>query len=58
MKFAAITLSVLLLTFVAVLPVWPYSRAWGYAPAILIGTVLVVLLVMTLRGQVPGLEYW
>ena len=58
MKFAAVILFVLLLIFLAVLPVRPYSRAWGYAPTILIGTVLVVLLVMTLRGQVPGLEYW
>ena len=58
MNFAAIILVVLLLIFLAVLPVWPYSRAWGYAPAILIGTVLLILLVMTVRGQVPGLEYW
>jgi hypothetical protein len=58
MKFAAVVLVVLLLIILAVLPVWPYSRAWGYGPTILIGTVLVVLLIMTLRGQVPGLEYW
>jgi hypothetical protein len=35
----------------AVVPAWPYSRDWGYAPSGLLGTVLLVLLVLVLLGK-------
>jgi hypothetical protein len=54
MTFATIILVILALMFLGVLPVWPFSRDWGYAPAIFIGGVLVVLLTMALTGRVPG----
>jgi hypothetical protein len=56
MRFATAILLLMLLIFVGVLPMWPFSRAWGFAPAILVGAVLLVLLVMALTGQVPGLS--
>jgi hypothetical protein len=54
MAFAIAVLVVLTVTLLASLPVWPFSREWGYAPAVLVGIVLLVLLVMAVTGQVPG----
>lgn len=42
---------VLLLLLVGVLPTWPHSRRWGYAPTGGIGLVLVVLVVLALSGH-------
>jgi hypothetical protein len=42
---------VVLLLVLAVVPTWPYSRDWGYAPSGLLGTVLLVLLVLVLLGK-------
>lgn len=42
---------VVLLLVLAVIPSWPYSRDWGYAPSGLLGTVLLVLLVLVLLGK-------
>jgi hypothetical protein len=39
-----------LIVMVAVLPTWPYSRAWGYGPAGLVGLLFVVLLLIVLLG--------
>jgi hypothetical protein len=54
MTLAMTLLLLLLLVFLGVLPVWPFSREWGTGPAIFIGTVVLVLVVMALMGQVPG----
>ena len=40
----AILIIVIGLLLLAVLPVYPYSRAWGYAPSGLLGVVLLVVL--------------
>lgn len=42
---------VVLVLVLAVVPAWPYSRDWGYAPSGLLGTVLLVLLVLVLLGK-------
>jgi Protein of unknown function (DUF3309) len=42
---------VVLVLVLAVIPSWPYSRDWGYAPSGLLGTVLLVLLVLVLLGK-------
>jgi hypothetical protein len=42
---------VVLLLVLAVVPAWPYSRSWGYAPSGLLGTILLVLLVLVLLGK-------
>jgi hypothetical protein len=48
MSWLFIVLLVLLL--MAVVPAWPYSRDWGYAPSGILGTVLLVVLVLVLMG--------
>ena len=43
--------------FVAVLPVWPFDRQWSYGPAIAVGFLLLVNLLMLLSeriGRGPG----
>jgi hypothetical protein len=52
MSLTTILLIVLVLMLLGVLPTWPHSRSWGYAPSGLIGTVLVVLLILFLLGQI------
>jgi hypothetical protein len=45
-----ILLIILLLMVIGALPVYPYSRQWGYAPGGALGTLLVVLLIVYLLG--------
>jgi hypothetical protein len=45
-------LIILLLLLVGALPVWPYSRSWGYRGSGLLGFLLVVLLFAVLLGYV------
>ncbi|GLU40382.1 hypothetical protein Pssp01_44750 [Pseudomonas sp. NBRC 100443] len=47
-----ILLVILILLLIGGLPVYPYSRSWGYGPSGILGVVLVVLLVMLLLGYV------
>lgn len=52
MTLGTILLIVLILILVGVLPLWPHSRSWGYAPGGIIGVVLVVLLILLLTGRI------
>lgn len=45
-----IVLVVLLL--VGALPLWPYSRDWGYAPTGGLGVIGVILIVLLLTGTI------
>ena len=54
MTLSTLLLIILILALVGALPSWPHSRAWGYGPSGILGLVLVVLLLMTLLGQVPA----
>jgi hypothetical protein len=47
-----ILLIILVLLLIGALPSWPYSAAWGPAPAGILGTVLVVVLILVLLGKV------
>jgi hypothetical protein len=47
-----ILLIVLILVLVGVLPAWPYSAGWGYAPTGLVGIVVVVMLLMLAMGRI------
>lgn len=47
-----VLLIILLLLLVGALPVWPYSRSWGYRGSGLLGFLLVVLLFAVLLGYV------
>ncbi|MBP9854176.1 MAG: DUF3309 domain-containing protein [Candidatus Omnitrophica bacterium] len=47
-------LLVLLIIFlVAVLPIWPHSRSWGYAPTGVFTVVVVIFLIWVLSGESP-----
>lgn len=46
MSFGTVLIIVLLLVLAGVLPSWPHSRKWGYAPAGTFGVVVVALLIL------------
>ena len=52
MTLGTILLIVLILLLIGVIPAWPHSRGWGYAPSGIIGIVLIVLLVLVLAGRI------
>jgi hypothetical protein len=43
----------LIMVLLAMLPSWPYSRAWGYGPSGLAGALLIILIVLILIGTGP-----
>jgi Protein of unknown function (DUF3309) len=43
---------VLLLTALAALPSWPYSRGWGYYPSGGLGLVVLILVILLLLGRI------
>jgi hypothetical protein len=51
MTLGMILLIVLVLALVGVIPSWPHSRSWGYAPGGMIGLVLVIVVVMLVAGK-------
>ena len=51
MSLGTILIIVLILMLVGVLPTWPHSRTWGYAPSGIVGTVVLILVVLFLLGR-------
>lgn len=51
MSVSTILLIVLVLALVGVIPAWPHSRGWGYAPSGVVTVVVIVLLIMLLTGR-------
>ena len=51
MSLGTILLIVLILILVGVIPTWPHSRSWGYAPSGVLGVILVIVLVLLLMGR-------
>lgn len=47
-----ILLVILILILLGVVPTWPHSRNWGYAPSGVVGLVVVVLVVLLLMGRI------
>jgi hypothetical protein len=47
-----ILLLILFLLLIFALPTWPYSRGWGYYPSGGLGTVLLIVLILVLLGQI------
>lgn len=43
---------IIILLLIGALPVWPYSRGWGYWPGGLLGLILIILIIMMLLGRV------
>lgn len=46
-----ILIVILVLALLGVIPTWPHSRSWGYAPSGVIGLILVILLILFLTGR-------
>jgi hypothetical protein len=51
MSLGTILIVVLILILIGVIPTWPHSRSWGYAPTGVIGVILVILLILLLLGR-------
>lgn len=51
MSLGTILLIVLILILLGVIPTWPHSRSWGYAPSGIIGLVVLILLILVLLGR-------
>ncbi len=49
---ATILLIILVVLLLAAVPVWPYSRTWGYAPGGLLGAILIIVLILWLMGYI------
>jgi hypothetical protein len=47
-----VLLVVLILMLLGSLPVYPYSRKWGYGPGGILGVLLVVLIILLLLGRI------
>jgi hypothetical protein len=52
MSLGSILLIVLILMLIGVIPTWPHSRNWGYAPSGGLGTVLLIVIVLMLFGRI------
>ena len=52
MNLAAVGLAMVVVVFIGVMPAWPYSKAWGYAPTGFVGTELLVLLTLLAMGRI------
>ena len=52
MSIGTILLIILILALVGVIPVWPHSKSWGYAPGGVVGLVLIILLILFLLGRI------
>jgi hypothetical protein len=51
MSLGTILIIVLILMLVGVLPTWPHSQSWGYAPSGVLGTVVLIVIVLFLLGR-------
>jgi hypothetical protein len=51
MSLGTILLVILILVLVGVLPTWPHSRSWGYAPSGGIGLIVLIIIVLLLLGR-------
>jgi hypothetical protein len=51
MSLGTILLIVLVLILIGVIPTWPHSRSWGYAPSGVLGLVLLVVIILLLMGR-------
>ena len=52
MSLGTILLIILILILIGVIPTWPHSRSWGYAPGGIIGVNIIILLILLLMGQI------
>ena len=51
MSLGTILLIVLILMLIGVIPTWPHSKSWGYAPSGALGLIVLIILVLLLMGR-------
>jgi hypothetical protein len=51
MSIGTILIIILILALLGVIPVWPHSRSWGYAPSGVVGLIVLVLIILFLMGR-------
>ena len=51
MSLGTIVLVILILVVMGVIPIWPHSRSWGYAPTGGLGVVVVIVVILLLLGR-------
>ncbi|MEO8325477.1 MAG: DUF3309 family protein [Nitrospirota bacterium] len=49
---STIVIIVLVLLLVGVLPTWPHSANWGFAPSGGLGLVLLILIILAVTGRI------
>ena len=47
-----ILIIILILLLLGGLPLYPYSKKWGYAPGGILGLILVVVIILVLMGRI------
>ena len=52
MSVGTILLIVLVLILLGVIPTWPHSRNWGYAPSGVLGIVLLIVIILLVLGRI------
>jgi hypothetical protein len=52
MSLGTILLIVLILALLGIIPVWPHSRSWGYAPSGGVGLIVIILLILLFLGRI------
>jgi hypothetical protein len=52
MSIGTILLIILILALLGVIPIWPHSRSWGYAPGGGVGLVVIILLILVFLGRI------
>ena len=52
MSIGTILLIILVLAFLGMIPVWPHSRSWGYAPSGGVGLIVLILVILFLMGRI------
>ena len=53
MSIETLLLFILIAFVVGALPLWPYSKPWGYAPTGVLSVLLVIFLVWAIVGERP-----
>lgn len=52
MSIGTILIVIVILALVGVIPVWPHSRSWGYAPIGGVGLIVIVLVILLVLGRI------
>jgi len=52
MSLGTVLLVILILILIGVIPTWPHSRSWGYAPSGGVGLIVIILVILLLMGRI------